>query len=380
MMGANVSRTAALMPRRNNSISKLMKNHHYNNNNMQSLRSYSYKFDPPTSSNNKVTLLLGVGLGFTAGILIGGFGMHVDVLPASTVIGFGPPRERDYSTQLIATSMTLSEMIVAGVFLALAAQNSQAPEIAAERYLTAAANNINIRCMTNPTHPKNQLNEIKKALSQLKRLVFVKCDNEKSKVYELLKYDDDGMSCVVKGPIHLGSGPDQGRDGYLLEDSYEGAKVITVKRNDVYFMNKTPVECQGLVGEESHLNGKIGTVCDKKDDDVLVSFADPALRKEWVPRGDLRVVNKLPLIREDVSFPMVPPFTPVICQGLKFEYEKHLNNKIGTVLNVDYENNSAMVTFEDPNLPDTKVHVKNLFLSKELPTRFMDVESKDKRG
>ena len=105
-MGANVLQSAALMSRRNN-ISKLI-NHHCNNNNMQSMRSFSYKFDPPTSSNNKVTLL-GVGLGFTAGILIGGFGIHVDVLPASTVIGFGPPKERDHYTQLIATSMTLSD-------------------------------------------------------------------------------------------------------------------------------------------------------------------------------------------------------------------------------------------------------------------------------
>ena len=304
----------------------------------------------------------------------------MDVLPASTVIGFGPPKERDHYTQLIATSMTLSDMIDSGVFLALAAQNSHAPEIAAERFLTAAANLINIRCMTNPNSPKNKLNEMKRALSQLKLLVLVKCDDEKGELYELLKYDDDGMSCVVKGPIHLGSDPDQGRDGYLSEDSYDGSEVITVKRNDVYFMDKTPVECQGLVGEESHLNGKIGTVSKTKDDDVLVSFEDPALRKEWVPRGNLRVISKLPLIREDIPFPFACPNTPVVCQGLKFDYEKHLNNKIGTVLgNID-ENYNAMVTFEDPNLPDTKVHIKNLFLSKELPTRFMDVESKDKRG
>ena len=277
------------------------------------------------------------------------------------------------------------ERLEQGVFLALAAQNSQAPEIAAERYLTAAANNINIRCMTNPNNPKNQLNEMTKALSQLKRLVLVKCDNEKGELYELLKYDDDGMNCVVKGPLHLGPDPDKERDAsniYLnmSEDSYDGSEVITVKRNDVYFMDKTPVECQGLVGEESHLNGKIGTVSKTKDDDVLVSFEDPALRKEWVPRGNLRVISKLPLIREDIPFPFACPNTPVVCQGLKFDYEKHLNNKIGTVLgNID-ENYNAMVTFEDPNLPDTKVHVKNLFLSKELPTRFMDVESKDKRG
>ena len=348
-----------------------------------SIRSFSYKFDPPKSS--KVTLL-GVGLaGITAGILIGGFGIHLDVSPDSFGISVGPPRERDCSTQLIATSMTLSEMITSGVFLALAAQNSQAPEIAAERYLTAAANCINIRCMTNPNMPKNQLNEMKKALSQLKRLVLVKCDNdEKGELYEFLKYDDDGMGCIVKGPLHLEHDPIQSRDGSntylnLSEDSFDGSEVITVKRNDVYFIDKTPVECQGLVGEECHLNGKIGTVSKTKDDDVLVSFEDVALRKEWVPRGNLRVVNKLPLVREDVSFPFVCPNTPVVCQGLKFDFEKHLNGQIGTIMGTVDENYNAMVTFEDPNLPDTKVPIKNLFLSKELPTRFMDVESKDKR-
>ena len=142
---------------------------------MQSVRSFSYKFDPPTSSNNKVTLLLGVGLGFTAGILIGGFGIHVNVSPVDSLgislgISVGPPKPSNqlYSMHLAATRRILDEMVVAGVFLALAAQNSQAPEIAAERYLTAAANNINIRCMTNPNNPKNQLNEMTKALSQLK--------------------------------------------------------------------------------------------------------------------------------------------------------------------------------------------------------------------
>jgi len=326
-----------------------------------------------------------VGLaGITAGILIGGFGIHADVSPDSLGISVGPPKPSNqlYSMHLAATTRILNEMIVAGVFLALAAQNSQAPEIAAERYLTAAANYYNIQCLTNPNYPKNQLNESKRALSQLKRMVLVKRDNDKKgELYEFLKYDDDGTSCVVKGPIHLGSDPKEGRDGYLSEDSYEGAKVITVKRKDVYFMDKTPVECQGLVGEESPLNGKIGTVSDTKDDDVLVSFEDRALRAESIPRGNLRVVSKLPLIREDISW-FVPSNTPVVCQGLVSDHEKHLNNKRGTVLGVDENNNSAIVVFEDPNLPDTKVHVKNLFLSKELPTRFMPSipKSKDKRG
>ena len=382
-MGANVLRSAAHMPRQN-SISKLI--NHYNNNNLQTMRSFSYKFDPPTSSNNKVTLL-GVGLaGITAGILIGGFGIHVDVSPVDNSLGIsvGPPRPSNqlYLMHLAASKQILDEMIDSGLFLSLAAQNSQAQEIAAERYLVGIANYFNIQCLNDPNSSYvNKLKELKRALSQLKRVVHVKRDtDEKGELYEFLKYDDDGMSCVVKGPLHLGQGLN-GLNNYLSEDSsHEGAEIITVKRNDVYFNNKTPVECHDLDGKNSHCNGKIGTVVGTKGDDVLVSFEDPALRAECIPRGNLRVVNKLPLIREDVPFPLVPPNTPVICQGLKFDYEKHLNDKRGTVLSVDENNNSAIVAFEDPNLPDTKVHLKNLFLSRELPKRFMPSipKSKDK--
>jgi len=41
-------------------------------------------------------------------------------------------------------------------------------------------------------------------------------------------------------------------------------------------------------------------------------------------------------------------------------------------------NYNTTVVFEDPIIPDTKVHVKNLFLSKELPMRFMPSTRKDK--
>jgi len=92
--GANVLRSAALTSRRKTTQSQLMKNHHYNNNNMQSsIRSFSYNFDPPKSS--KVSL--GVGLGLATGILIGGFGIHVDVSPEENGLGIsvGPPGTRE---------------------------------------------------------------------------------------------------------------------------------------------------------------------------------------------------------------------------------------------------------------------------------------------
>ena len=376
-MGANVLRSTALISRRNN-ISKLI-NHHYNNNNLQSLRSFSYKFDPPTSSNNKVTLLLGVGLGLTTGILIGAFGIHVDGSLKNNGLGISVGRSNEWYQHAAITTSIMQANINSGCLLAQAVQSQTAPEVAAERYLVSVANYINIQCLTNPNSidDAERLKEIKKALSNLERLVKVKGDNDDYQLYELLK--DNGMdSCVVKGPLHLS-------DGFLVMDSYKGAEIITVKRDDVYSRLNAPVECFGLVGDKSHLNGKLGTIFRTDSEErrnFLISFEDVSVGRTWVPRQNLRRVVNLPIFREDLPYQMVPPFTPVVCQGLVSDHEKHLNNKRGTVLSLDYENNYAMVVFENPTIPDTRVHLKNLFLSRELPKRFMPStsKSKDKRG
>ena len=181
------------------------------------------------------------------------------------------------------------------------------------------------------------------------------------------------MSCVVKGPLHLGQTPwsegQEGSNNYLPEDSYDGSKVITVKRNDVYFMDKTPVECHDLDGKNSHCNGKIGTVITTKGDDVLLGFEDPALGKKKIKRGNLRVVKSLPLIRDDVPFPFAVPFTPVVCQGFN-DFEKHLNGQIGTIIGID-EKYNATVVFDDPNIPSSEIPLKNLRTSSDLAKRVM---------
>jgi len=377
-MGANVLRSATLMPRRNN-ISKLVTNHHYNNNNSQSLRSYSYNFDPPTSSNNKVTLL-GVGLGLTTGILIGAFGIHVDGSLKNNGLGISVGRSNEWYQHAAITKSIMRDNINSGLLLAQAMLTQTAPEVAAERYLASTANYINIQYLTDPNSIDYDLEGIKKALSNnLKRMVLVKGDDdEKGELYELLK--DDGLdSCVVKGPLNL----DQFRGGGSSNTNLS-EEIITVKRDDVYFVKKSPVECHDLVGEDSHCNGKIGTVTgadSKEGRNFLISFEDISIGMDgraWVPRQNLRGVVNLPLFREDLPHQMVLPFIPVVCQGLVSDHEKHLNDKVGTVLRVDYENNYAMVVFENPNIPDTRVHLKNLFLSRELPKRFMPSTRKDK--
>jgi len=387
-MGANVLRSAALTSRRKTTQSQLMKNHHYNNNNMQSsIRSFSYNFDPPKSS--KVSL--GVGLGLATGILIGGFGIHVDVSPEENSLGIsvGPPGtweqyQQGYQQGYQKRANGHNHLAALAFSMASAVLNQKAPEIAAERYLVSHINLINVDCLDNPNDPdavqkKEFLQTLKKGfLPQLKRLVHVKGDDE-FQVYELL--EDDGMdSCLVKGPLQLG----KDRDGstYLSEDSlHEGAEIITVKRNDLHFRQNAPVECHGLVGDKSHLNGKLGTLIGADSEEghnILISFEDVSIGRTWVPRQNVRGVVNLPLFRDFDPFPMVPPVTPVVCQGLVSDHEKHLNNLVGTVLGDVDANYNTTVVFEDSNIPDTKVHVKNLFLSKELPKRFMPSTRKDK--
>ena len=382
-MGTNVLRSAALMPRRITQT-QLMKNHHYNNNMQSIMRSFSYKFDPPKASNNKVTLL-GVGLGFTAGILIGGFGIHIDVSPEDNSLGIsvGPPgalAQKWYQQGYQDRATTHNHLDALALGTALAVLTQKAPEIAAERYLLSTANLVNVNCLDNPNDPMNGfLQALKKNfLPHLKRLVHVKGDDE-FQVYELL--EDDGIdSCLVKGPLQLGK--DDKGSFFLVEDSsYEGAEIITVKRNDLHFRATAPVECHGLVGDKSHLNGKLGTITrtdSEEGHNFLISFEDVSVGRTWVPRQNVRRAVNLPLLREFDPYPMVPPCIPVVCQGLVSDHEKHLNNKIGTVLGDVDANYNTTVVFEDANISDTKVHVKNLFLSRELPKRFMPSTRKGK--
>ena len=386
----NALRSSALMSRRNN-VSKSI-NHHYNNNNMQSsIRSFSYNFDPPKSC--KVSL--GVGLGLATGILIGGFGIHVDVSPEDNSLGIsvGPPGtlaqkwyQQGYQQGYQKRATSHNHLAALAFSTANAVLNQKAPEIAAERYLVSYINLINVDCLDNPNDPdfvhKNGLLQTLKKdfLPHLKRLVHVKGDkDDEFQVYELL--EDDGLdSCLVKGPLQPGK-DDKGNNFFSVEDSYEDAKVITVKRDDVYSRQNSPVECHGLVGDKSHLNGKLGTLIGHDSEEglnILISFEDVSIGRVWVPRQNVRGVVNLPLFRDFDPFPMVPSCAPVVCQGLVSDHEKHLNNKRGTALGDVDANYNTTVVFEESNIPDTKVHVKNLFLSIELPKSYTPSTRKSK--
>ena len=159
----------------------------------------------------------------------------------------------------------------------------------------------------------------------------------------------------------------------LTNNSYDDSNITTVKKDDVYLAKGLPVECHGLEGDGSILNGEIGSVEQIHEEDhdaILVSFEDPSLSPPmWINRKNLRVVINLPLKSEGPIPLKMCLYAPVICHGLKFDNEKHLNGKVGTVMGISEEDDTAYVRFEDPDIPDTVVSTKNLFLSCDLPKR-----------
>ena len=315
----------------------------------------SYQFDPPKPQSPRMNNGVGIMVGaFGVGIIVGAFGMFNWEQPMSKRYA-----EREYA---------LDDINDCGIFMAIAEKNNNAPVIAAERYVAGLTNSFNIKLMTH--HPTDLPKEyyslkfqgLKGILQQFGRVVVVKRDDEEDEAYRLLKYDDNGR-CIVKGPLGRTNFDNSRVDGYSLE--YDDLNVITVERDAVHFTPGTPVVCHGLEGDESHLNGKIGAVVEYGEDEIYVSFEDSKLRATYVDRENLSVVFNLPL--NDAEFIM--PMTPVVCHGLKFDYEKHMNGKIGTVMGIDGD--EIYVEFEDPSLPrPAMINTKNLSISFDMPKRY----------
>ena len=194
---------------------------------------------------------------------------------------------------------------------------------------------------------------------------------EKGEVYQLLQYDDKGK-CVVKGPIKTLKGVDL-QNRIRVGDKLKEETIITVERDSVEFTLQTPVIYHGL-NDKCHLNGKIGVVVNVEDSnsctrEYLVSFEEKGINPDTVKKENLSVLFELPL--KNAGFVMKG--SPVVCHGLKYDSEKHLNGKLGSVVNWDKANQLVKVKFEDPDLNLSEgyriVKAENLNLSFDFPKK-----------
>ena len=104
-----------------------------------------------------------------------------------------------------------------------------------------------------------------------------------SKVYQALRYEDDGETCVVRGPI---------------EDprNVEKEEVFTVATVEIDLAYGTPVICHGLEGTLSLLNGKIGDLRTRSEESDMdtVYFEDKELGHCSVQPANVRILFELP--------------------------------------------------------------------------------------
>ena len=84
------------------------------------------------------------------------------------------------------------------------------------------------------------------------------------------------MSCVVKGPVATSAG------GSSSTQEEDHMKMITLSLpvSDVFPGPGTPVVCQGLSAERSHLNGKIGDTRGFNEGKFEVHFEEAGTRFE----------------------------------------------------------------------------------------------------
>ena len=87
---------------------------------------------------------------------------------------------------------------------------------------------------------KNVENVLQKCKIRFVKIKFKK----KRRVFQALRYEDDGRKCVVQGPI-------------ANPRNIQEEQIFTVPSNDIKFILGTPIVCHGLK-KETHLNGKIG--------------------------------------------------------------------------------------------------------------------------
>jgi hypothetical protein len=109
-----------------------------------------------------------------------------------------------------------------------------------------------------------------------------------SKPYQALRYENDGDSCVVEGPV-----PNQIALGELRK--FDNEKLFSVASTDINVVLGTPVVLHGLK-KAAHLNGEIGDVRDycHSTNRYVVHLENKCLKPVRVKHYNLRIVFDLP--------------------------------------------------------------------------------------
>ena len=148
--------------------------------------------------------------------------------------------------------------------------------VAAERLLTKLA--AISRQVHGPTH--NSTLSAASALKDIKeRRVFI---DSRKEWFHALRYENDGLSCVVKGPVVESA---HGYEDHMLTLSLPIADVLPAPG--------TPVVCHGL-SERAHLNGKIGDTQGFNGGQFEVHFEEAGLEPAIIKHENLRIVFELP--------------------------------------------------------------------------------------
>ena len=113
------------------------------------------------------------------------------------------------------------------------------------------------------------------------RLVYVTPENQP---FRALRYENDGGTCVVKGPI-------------TEPPSEDGERIFHVASDLIFPCKGCPVICHGLV-RASHLNGEVGdarachnSITGRR---VAMHFADISLKTALIKPENVRVAFELP--------------------------------------------------------------------------------------
>eukprot|EP00985_Skeletonema_marinoi_P000868 scaffold355_cov161-Skeletonema_marinoi.AAC.1 len=155
--------------------------------------------------------------------------------------------------------------------------------VAAERLLTKLA--AISRQVHGPTH--NCTLSATSALRDVKdRRVFI---NSRRQWFHALKYENDGLSCVVRGPVVESAG----RSSSISMQEEHMLLTLSLPISDVSPGPGTPVVCQGL-SERAHLNGKIGDTRGFNEGKFEVHFEEAGLEPAILKHENRRIVFELP--------------------------------------------------------------------------------------
>jgi hypothetical protein len=126
------------------------------------------------------------------------------------------------------------------------------------------------------------------ALKDVKeRRVFI---DSRKQWFHALRYENDGLSCVVKGPVPEAAG---GSRNSRHEEQHMSTLSIPIA--DVFPAPGTPVVCHGLLGDCANLNGKIGdTRGFNKGGKFEVHFEEAGLDPARIKHENLRIMFELP--------------------------------------------------------------------------------------